>query len=625
MVYIVEKIVQNYKKNQSILFCQNTNQLFMTKLPSYPIDTKLVMGEDGFFHVEEGNVLQRFDAFFSEAYTMDLKKLDDLFHIAYTCGKNIYGIWKKNPYDLLKFKKQDESEIVNIIDICKCYTPSTFYAWREEVKQVTLHSIEYLKLQTGSVYFSFDQVFERVNKILDKKDKGITKEELSAVINYYENDFYLDRKVITEGSILALQEDYKKESQIYYKIKSHISQKTPFPDYRATDKEELNEEQNKAVKEILKRNGSFSILTGGPGTGKTTILYHMIKNLKEFYPDDHIAMLAPTGKAAKRLKESMQGLDVYTATVHKFIGYTRSEKTFITPEVKKRIQSTKLIVIDEASMLGSILFADLLEYVDLNHTKFVLVGDIDQLPSVDAGALLRDLIRMGVPVYKLEENHRSADAQTIIVNSKRINKADTELIFNEQFSLSADNFFDHLLSLAEEENSIILSPYKKETHKSSIYNLNKIIHDANPYQSYSLKFYPGERVIVTNTKYRGGHPVYINSETGVVKSFHRMEDNTYYYTIDNGEECVDVPEADLDYGYALTIHKSQGSEYDTVYLVIPEFSEFITKKMLYTAITRAKKSVVIYSTKEIIDKIIQNDVDDGRNTFLQELYLDEAE
>ena len=631
---IVEKICPDHDTDRAVVFFKDTKKILYEKVPSYPEDTVLEWGVDHLLHVSGStdpnlvdgvSVLQSFDMFFSENPNLSLEKVNSLLEIAVHTKEHMYRVWMKNAYAMLNYKKQDESDILTTQDICMTFNPSTFDECAQEIKTLSMITLDEMKQSTGSFYFTLYSVYQKVNRTLRKYGKEISFREYSAFIHSDADTFYLSAEILDADTKVALQEDYEKESQVYYWLKGRLNKPTPFPKYHADDVEGLCEEQITAVQNIMLENGCATILTGGPGTGKTTILKRIVTALKQEYPNEKIAMLAPTGKAAKRIKETMGDMDVSVSTIHKFIGYTGENVNYVLPKVIKNIKSTHCIMIDESSMLGSILFATLLGYVDLERTKIILVGDIHQLPSVDTGALLRDLIRIGIPVYELTENHRSADATTIVDNSKIINAGEKDLVYNEQFILTYEDIYKQLDRIMQEENSIILSPYQTPNKSISTFNINAYVHN-RIHSEERTHFYTGERVIITHTEYRMGVPVYIKGETGVIRRPEVNSDGTYSYIVQTApEKELIVPECHLDYGYALTIHKSQGSEYDTVYIPLPEANDFITKKMLYTAVTRAKKRVVLFSTSQVISATIDNNNDDHRNTFLQDLSFADEE
>lgn len=622
MDYIVEQIIPDYEKNMAYLFCQNTHQIFYTKIPNYPSNTVLRLSEDQMFHVaeEQETVEKIIDLFYTENPLISLNKMNELYQIIQNTKQNIYQSWLKHPYSLYKLKRKDDTDILSIKDICHNFIPYTFDLFVEEIEFLTYWIIKKNKTKTGSSYFPLKDIYNQLLTFYSSCDKNVTFIEFVTIIAAEKDFFYLNTDVIRNDTIIALKQDFLNESTIYYSLQPRLHQSTPFPNYQSHPTDYLNEQQQNAVDHIILQDGLASILTGGPGTGKTTSLKEIVLNLQTAYPNEKIALLAPTGRAVKRLKEVMGDLDVITKTIHKFLGYRMGENTYVLPSVKAEIQSVHCIIIDEFSMVGSSLFSFLLNSIDLDHTKIILTGDIHQLPSIDSGALLRDLIHMGVPVYELNINHRSAEAQTIIQNSKKINEQQMDFILDDSFQIIEHDFFDDINSILQENDAVVLSPYRTEKITTSTVCLNQYAHKQLFHDHFQTKFHIMEQVIVTHTKYdKKGLPYYINGELGTIRSILLQTDQTYHYIVDIEGDYIEIPEGDLDYSYALTIHKAQGSEFDTVYIVIPEYSDFITKGMFYTAVTRAKKKVYIYSSLEVIQKIIHNNIDMERHTLLEEL------
>ena len=628
---IVEKIVQDYENNQSILFCKNTPEIFITKIPSYPINTKLTKGIDGLFHpLEEDEKIQKKDAFFSEVHLFfSLQIIDDLLNDK----ENVYEKWINNPYALV-----DKKYMISVDDICRINNPSTFKAKLDEIIYITRYIIHSMEDKTGSVCFQLDKIYRSVNNFLKRYNKGITVKEFIACINYAQSVFYLEK---TNGGVkrdapIGLFTSYSNEIGIYNYVKEKAHLQTPFIDYDYEYDEYLSEEQNEAARDLVLQNGCISILSGGPGTGKTTIIKKIVNTMRKSYPEEKIALLSPTGKAVKRIAEVINRTDVHISTIHKFLSYQADGEIKLTKKKRKELLDFHFVIIDEVSMLGSALFYNLLKHLDMNSAKVILVGDIYQLSSVDPGALLRDLRHLGVYTKMLNNNFRS-DGQ-IVSNSILIKNGETDLVYDESFEL-VDNGIEQAIEemlekendieKAKEEPDIFFSPFRDERFKYSTTNINNQIHEKKYY--YHLKASPKkqkfmlqERVIVTKTCYEAKlinsdgkveKLSYINGDTGRVINV-EPKDGSWIYDVElNGCTCK-IPEEHLDYGYALTIHKSQGSEYQTVHIIIPEFKSFITRNMLYTAVTRAKKKVIIHSTKEIIAQIINNNIEYDIDTFL---------
>lgn len=623
---ILEKIIQDYTSNISIVFFQDLSDIVITKLPKfYKPGTQLELGTDHLYHPiqteETKESIQMIDSFFSEIVDqLPLDKIDHLIEINdINTHMNLYQMYQSNVFELLNIKDRNEHSVLSITDVLKIANPITFEQKQIYTLQIIQYAFENLKETTGSTCFSFLEIYQYIKQITKNYPYIYTKEELSAYFSYYQSIFVYHDANIKDTTMIALIEDYQKEAQIYQLLQEYLSHDSPFSSYYSPVYSELSDEQNNACQNLIPSNGLLSILSGGPGTGKTTILKKIVNNMKICYPNEKIALLAPTGKAAKRISEVMPNSDFYIGTIHKFLGYKIDGSFIDTAERNQRLDETHCIIIDESSMLGISLFYTLLENINKEKTKVILVGDIHQLPSIEAGCLLRDLQLLNIPTYTLTRNYRSVGV--IIQNSYLIKDGLTELSYDQDtFCLTDDDIYDKLSELTADDSfdTIILSPYKKEI-KYSTDKMNETVHKERLYYDSHTKFNLNDKVLITHTKYQNNIAQYVNGDIGIVQSIYRDEDGSYQYAILlQDQTVVRVPETDLDFAYTLTIHKSQGSEYQIVHLVIPYYSDFITRRMLYTAITRAKEKIIIHSTKEIITKIIKNDFDYERKTILQQ-------
>ena len=388
----------------------------------------------------------------------------------------------------------------------------------------------------------------------------------------------------------------------------------------------LSKEQQSTIQKILSSTHPMHIVTGGPGTGKTTTIRSIVMAIRNSQPDATIAVVAPTGKASRKAAEILRDLDVTViSTAQKLIGFGSKNKE----DSFEIVRSLDYILIDESSMLTPSTFEELATLIDITSVKLFLIGDVDQLPSIEAGALLRDLIDMGIPTYRLTKNFRSDDV--IVKNANKILCGDSKLEFNENFILKELPFKKDLsakrintglvlssLPHAINDDEVIISPYRSENMSGSTTAINRAMAIySGMRRSFSSMFFIGAPVIMLVTRYKKG---YVNGDQGVIIGYDANMDE---YIIRIRELEVMVPRIianeEMALSYAITIHKSQGSEYFTVHIVIPEYSEFVTRRMFYTAVTRAKSKIVIYSTAGILSQVINNDIDSKRETLVKEL------
>lgn len=374
----------------------------------------------------------------------------------------------------------------------------------------------------------------------------------------------------------------------------------------------LAPEQKQAIKMALSYN--FSVITGGPGSGKTTIINFIRKIYKVFHPNAKILLCAPTGMAASR----MTAATGYSAqTIHSALGLTpeNNEAT-----LQKNSLPWDLIVVDETSMLDVFLAKALLVSVKPG-TKVVFVGDANQLPSIGAGAVLHDLIMSKtVPSIILRKIFRQNNESLILINSHDMCENSFECKEGDDFQVinspSIENSKDIIIDLFLKEvaergvqNTTILSPFRKNSTPTSVDAINEAIHDSvNPPSAEKAQ------IKVGNTLFRVGDKViqtknslYVaNGDVGYITKIITNKDPLFaQFTIDFGEKrVVEYYGREMDkiqLAYSTTVHKSQGSEYDSVILNIQkEHSILLKRNLIYTAITRAKKKIIIVGDKFVL-------------------------
>jgi exodeoxyribonuclease V alpha subunit len=379
----------------------------------------------------------------------------------------------------------------------------------------------------------------------------------------------------------------------------------------------LSDQQRDAVRTVL--SNKVSILTGGPGTGKTTTLKAVIEALDAGAVS--YALASPTGRAAKRLSEAT---GKNATTIHRLLGF-KPPNGFIRGEDNPL--NVDMLIIDEASMLDLILFYNILKALTLDM-HLLLVGDVDQLPSVGAGDVLRDLIRSEqIPVTRLDIIFRQAEGSLIIQNAHQINQGkmpdlsnkgqDFFLFTVEEPEAAADLVVEVVKERIARRFGLdpitdiqVLSPMHRGT--VGVGNLNERLQDVlNPANS------SGDRLIA-GRRYRVGDKVIqmrnnydkdvFNGDLGQIKRIDPVEQVMQVQFDDRivDYDFADVPELTL--AYAISVHRSQGSEYPAV--VVPMLTQhylMLQRNLLYTAITRAKKLVVLVGSRKAIGIAIHND------------------
>ncbi len=398
----------------------------------------------------------------------------------------------------------------------------------------------------------------------------------------------------------------------------------------------LAENQKKAVEEAM--NNGVLVVTGGPGTGKTTT----IRTIIDLFEDKGMSVLlaAPTGRAAKRMQEAT-GKEA--KTIHRLLEYgfgDTEDETFFQKNEESPLECSAIIV-DEVSMLDIILMNNLLKAI-AEGTRLILVGDVDQLPSVGPGNVLRDIIESeAVPVVRLDEIFRQAQESLIVVNAHRINHGEAPVLDQRQKDFFFMRHEDQqaivgtILELCRErlpkyykttfmEGIQVLSPMKKGT--CGIINLNNALQkmlnpeapDKKEKQYRDFTFRVGDKVMQVKNNYKmkwqsiidfekEGEGVF-NGDIGVIINI-EMEEQIIEVVYDN-EKLVRYDFAlldELELAYALTVHKSQGSEFPILVMPVTFGPKMLlTRNLLYTALTRAKQTVVLVGSEKYIHQMIQN-------------------
>ena len=410
--------------------------------------------------------------------------------------------------------------------------------------------------------------------------------------------------------------------------------------------------QKKAV-ETAAKNG-IVILTGGPGTGKTTTINSMIRYFEALGMS--ILLAAPTGRAAKRMHEAT-GYEA--STIHRMLEQygdpdEPSERVRFGRNIDNPLEAD-VIIIDEASMVDIFLMNALLNAI-LPGTKLIFVGDVNQLPSVGAGRVLRDMIESEeFSVIRLNKIFRQAAKSSIVVNAHKINNGEhldlsdnsNDFIFFERDNVTVLQKVVVSLVLEklpkffgfESRDIQVLTPMRKgalgvETLNNLLQRyLNPPSDDKDEHESGSVVFRTGDKVMQIKNNYqlawevRGKYDIPLetgegvfNGDTGIITRINDFSDTLTVLFDDM--RTVDYPFKQLDeleLAYAITIHKAQGSEYPAVVMpIINGPHMLLTRNLLYTAVTRAKSLAALAGSSRLINEMIDNETRDGRNTSLKE-------
>lgn len=497
---------------------------------------------------------------------------------------------------------------------------------------------------------------EKIHELIDKNQ--IISRTVRMKVKEYKTSKFFYRKKIT---VVAHKKLYNTEMKIAAELKrlatAEDSMKTKemqkeIDTFLALNPFDLDDSQIAAAETIL--NNKVSVLTGGPGTGKTHTLkslLHFFKNAgrivemvkdpasinKSYQPLMEAVLSAPTGRAAKRMNESTQ---MESSTIHRLLKF--SEGAFEHNELCQ-LQGDVFIV-DESSMVDVYLASALLRAIP-SHARLIIVGDFDQLSSVGPGDFLKNIINSkAVAVARLKKIHRQAEGSDIIlaahdvINEKvpKLNdyNSNSDFVFVETPHKDEVEAYDtvldivrHLVQSGTNVNNIQVLTPKKES-LLGVFEMNKALRfllnpEVSEYESSKLKFIPSDRVM--QLKNQAKLNIY-NGDVGFVKTVDE-EDGTFKVNFDGN--VVDIEGKSLNeliLAYASTIHKSQGSDYPYVIIPIVASHSFMWDiNLLYTAITRGKKRVILVGDKKTLSMSVATFKQTERVTCLRELLMEEFE
>ena len=552
----------------------------------------------------------------------------------------IYNMLKDDTINIVKNNIYSLIDIIPEITFIKVEKVRKKLDIENEDKNRIMYGIEYVFRNTcfnlGDTYLEIDDLYDDIRRIIGI---DLNKDE----IEYYLYELQKLGKIIVVGKKYFLSEYYNSENYIsdtlyYLTNKKDTKYKNINNDIEAVEMYfdiKYNKEQKLAIKNSIVKN--FNIITGGPGTGKTTIIkgivevYKKIHNLNFMDLTNKMALLAPTGRASKRMGESAL---MPASTIHRFLKWNRDTDTFMINEQNK--SNVDFVIIDEVSMIDTELLANLLRGLKRN-VKIVMIGDYNQLESVGPGKILKDLIDSDmVNVIKLNELYRQKEDSYIVTLAKEIKdnnldidwsnkKADFNFI--ETASSNIRTYIRELVNKAIEKGynskdiQILAPMYKGE---NGIDNLNKILQEVfNPDKGQNSIKYADiiyrENDKVLKLENDPDNNVF-NGDIGYIK---KIEDKEI--TIDFDGNIVVYKTKDFNtikHGYAISVHKAQGSEFKIVFIPITNsYKIMLYRKLIYTAITRAKQSLIIVGSKDAFMYAINNTNAYERRTHLKDSLL----
>lgn len=548
---------------------------------------------------------------------------------------------KRNPYGLIHDIDGVGFDMADKIALCLGIKRNSAFRIRSGIE----HALDKISNQEGHAYSPKDGLLKEASKLL-----RVSYREIEAELEECVKEKFI---VIQDGNIY-LKKYYDMECYVADTLLSFLGHSGSDDDTirrRVMQIEkrkgiELDELQRDAV--VKSANNELSVITGGPGVGKTTVLDVLIEYLSMYETGrDDIMMLAPTGRAAKRINEQT-GMDAMT--IH------RVALSLMTASEGSGKLENRTVIVDEMSMVDLPLMKMLLDILDID-TRIVLVGDVDQLPSIGVGRVLRDIIDSKVvPTSRLTKIFRQAADSHIVKNAHMINKGQTPDLATKHddfFCVSQtteDIIIKNLKILIKERlprkfgigvnDAQILAPMRKG--KLGIDNLNLIMQEAiNPpskekaeYKAFEKLFRVGDKVMHTKNNYdiewyikssgERGSGVF-NGEVGYVEDIDFDAGEIYIRYDDERIATYDAKTINqVELAYAITIHKSQGSEYPAIVmpLLTKGPSMLYNRNLMYTGVTRAKECVAILGNPNVVADMIRNTDSQKRYSTLAERLME---
>lgn len=502
------------------------------------------------------------------------------------------------------------------------------------IQAAIVYALKEACFQDGSTYHGLDVIYQRFHRYIPMVDYETFEIRLQDVVDM--------QKIMVEDQRYYPYELYQSEITIAKTFQRWLH--APLYEYEDSEINDLLESlqkelsieyddlQKKAITLFLKQ--SAMILTGGPGTGKTTIVHAIIKLYRRLNPDEKMALVAPTGRAAKRLSE-VTGIEA--CTIHRLLKWDLHTNTFAVNE--KNPLDVDVLIIDEFSMVDSLLFSHLL-LASSHVTRILLIGDDQQLPSVAPGHVLNDLLQTNIPSVSLHRIYRQSQESGIIqlAHSIRNDIYDPELFFQYQdihfqscLSYEVVSYVKILVQKALQEgydahDIQVLAPMYSGV--AGIDALNDCLQDLfNPHDEQKNELRVGKRLFregdkVLQLKNRIDDNVF-NGDIGTLVEI-CYKDNFEYLTdkiiVDFEGTIVEYSPQEfytLTHAYCMSIHKSQGNEFKIVIMpVLKDYYMMLRKNLIYTGLTRAKQSLFLLGHHQSLQYGIANRHDDRRQTTL---------
>ena len=539
----------------------------------------------------------------------------------------IYNHFKEDIIDILKdnpYRFYLEVYGINFNRVSECVKNLEFEDKETKFKEALLISIfKQVSFSLGDTYLvslDFEPIYLR---------------------NYDDFDFILSKTVkdgylVLDNNKYYLKQDYFDELYIASYLNEHriddlhiddVNFNSSVNDLCEFENITYDEKQISAIKNFF--DYDFSLVVGGPGTGKTTIIKAMVDVFTNFFPYNNIIVIAPTGRAAKRINEIC---NVQSKTIHSLLRWNKDDNTFAFNKSNPLLYDA--VIIDEFSMVDTGLFASLLRAGD-NIKKICLIGDDNQLPSIRQGNVLNDLIKSNqFPLVRLNTIHRQKEGNEIIELANDIvrNDVDVDRFCNDVNFIDIKNFNkNNLVDMINENINVgydfediqVLAPMYRGEFGIDALNLS-LQASFNPPSDKKVERRIADCLYRENDK--------------ILQLKNRPDDDVYNGDIGNLEE-IDIQSRtflinyndiyiyysfddliDISLAYSLTVHKAQGSEYDIVYFICAkEHNSMLYKKLIYTAISRSKSKLVIIGDKDTFYKAVQRDIKPRKTTLIERL------